>query len=146
MIACLSVCPVRDFVSEENLGRLYVLAKNMGVGFIRILEPRKEGRFSGKDVLLDEEQIELIHRFMIYHNSDHAYTDYPIIQFPGHSQRKSGCLGAGNRYIYIDSNGDFHSCPFCRKPLGNALLESIDQGIVRARASGCHAFKQRKLI
>lgn len=145
IIACLSVCPVKEFVSEENLGRLYLLAKNIGVTFIRILEPRKEGRFSGKDVLLDASQINIIERFVIHHNRDHAYLEYPIIQFPGHSQRESGCLGAGNRYIYIDSIGDFHACPFCRKPLGNAMLQSIDEGIVKARASGCHAFKQRTL-
>jgi MoaA/NifB/PqqE/SkfB family radical SAM enzyme len=146
IIVCLSVCAVREFVTEENLSRFYLLAKEMGVGFIRILEPRKEGRFSGKDVLLDTGQTSIINRFMLDHNSDHAYTDYPIIQYPGHSQRESGCLGAGNRYIYIDSIGDFHACPFCRKPLGNAMVQSIDEGIVKARASGCHVFKQRILI
>lgn len=146
MIVCLSVCPVKEFVSEENLDRLYLLAKNIGATFIRILEPRREGRFSGKDVLLDARQISIIEKFMIHRNSDHAYDEYPIIQFPGHSQRESGCLGAGNRYIYIDSNGNFHACPFCRKPLGNVIIQSMEEGIARARTSGCLAFKQRALI
>jgi MoaA/NifB/PqqE/SkfB family radical SAM enzyme len=145
LIVCLSVCPVRDFVSEENLDRLYHLAKNMGAGFLRIFEPRKAGRFAGKDVLLNSEQIEIVHRFMVSRNSDLVYRTYPIIQFPGHSQRQSGCLGAGNRYLYIDSNGNFHACPFCRQPLGNVLYDSIESGIARARTKGCHEFKQRIL-
>ncbi len=146
IIVCLSICPVREFVSEENLNRFYLLAKELGAGFIRIIEPRKAGRFAGKDILLDEEQIDIIDKFVISRNNDPAYAEYPILQFPGHSQRKSGCLGAGNRYLYIDSNGDFHACPFCRKSLGNVLTESIDLGIAKARATGCHVFKQRPLI
>jgi MoaA/NifB/PqqE/SkfB family radical SAM enzyme len=146
IIVCLSLCAVKEFVSEENLERYHMLAKDLGAGFIRILEPRQEGRFSGKDVRLDKQQTDIISGFMISRNSDRSYSRYPVIQFPGYHQRTSGCLGAGNRYIYIDSNGNFHSCPFCRKPLGNALTESIDEGIDRARASGCHVFKQRTLI
>jgi MoaA/NifB/PqqE/SkfB family radical SAM enzyme len=146
IIVCLSVCPVREFVSDENLDRLYLLAKEMGVGFIRIFEPRKAGRFSGKDILLNEQQIDTIHRFMISHNTDPAYKTYPIIQFGGHYQRKSGCLGAGNRYIYIDSIGDIHACPFCRKPAGSILTKTIDEGIAGVRETGCQAFKQKVLI
>lgn len=146
IIACLSVCPSREFVSELNLDLLYSLAKNMGAQFVRILEPRNAGRYYGKDVLLDGNQVETIDRFMKFRNCDPANNLNPIIQFPGHHQRRSGCLGAGNRYIYIDPNGEYHSCPFCRKPLGNAVTESIDKGISMARASGCQAFKQRILI
>jgi MoaA/NifB/PqqE/SkfB family radical SAM enzyme len=82
---------------------------------------------------------------MIERNASRKYQSYPVIQFPGHHQRKTGCLGSGNRYIYIDPAGDFHSCPFCRKSLGNALEESIGSGIEKARSSGCHMFKQQVL-
>jgi MoaA/NifB/PqqE/SkfB family radical SAM enzyme len=146
IIVCLSICPVKEFVTEQNLNQYHLLAKELGAGFIRILEPRKVGRFSGKDILLDSLQIGIIDNFMVFRNRNPEYNKYPIIQYPGHHQRKLGCLGAGNRYIYIDSNGDFHSCPFCRKPLGSAILESIDNGISKAMASGCHAFKQRAII
>jgi len=146
LIVCLSVCAVKEFVSEENLVLIHLLAKKMGVGFMRIFEPRKAGRFAGKDVLLSAEQISVIHKFVFSRNTDPAFRDFPIIQFSGNSQRKSGCLGAGNRYLYIDANGDFHNCPFCRNPLGSALNKSIEEGIRNARASGCHEFKQRVLI
>lgn len=145
IIVCISVCPVRDFVSEENFDRIHKLAKNMGASFMRILEPRQEGKFTGKDVLLNAMQIETIHKFMFSRNTGSAYKNYPIIQFPGHYSRKHGCLGAGNRYLYIDPAGYFHSCPFCRKPLGNAIKNSISEGAGWARTEGCHAFKQQKL-
>lgn len=146
IIVCLSLCPLKEFVSDENLDRFHLLAKNLGAGFIRIVEPRNAGRFSGKDIRLDDQQIGTIDRFMISRNRDPDYLSYPVIQFSGHYQRKSGCLGAGNRFMYIDSNGDFHACPFCRKPLGNIITEPIDIGIAGARASGCQAFKQQILI
>ena len=146
LVVCLSVCATKEFVSEENLIVLHLLAKNMGAGFLRIFEPRKAGRFAEKDVLLSADQISIIHKFVFSRNTDLVYKDYPIIQFPGHYQRKSGCMGAGNRYLYIDANGDFHNCPFCRNPLGNVLNKSIEEGIANARASGCHEFKQRVLV
>lgn len=146
IMVCLSLCPIGEFVSEENLDRYHQLAKNLGAGFIRILEPRKAGRFSGKDIMLNAQKINIIDRFMVSRNRDPKFIKYPIIQFPGHHQRKSGCLGAGNRFLYIDANGEFHACPFCRKPLGNIIRESIESGITKARASGCQLFKQRTLI
>jgi MoaA/NifB/PqqE/SkfB family radical SAM enzyme len=145
IIVCLSLCAIKEFVTEENLVRYHLMAKKIGAAFIRIMEPRKVGRFSDKDILLSTEQIDIINKFMITRNNDLTWADYPIIQFPGNHQRGSGCYGAGNRYIYIDPKGDFHACPFCRKPLGNVLVESIDSGIAKARSIGCHAFKKSEL-
>lgn len=145
IIVCLSLCPDKDFVTEENLDNYLYMAKEMGVGFIRIMEPRQAGRYSGKDILLPPDVVTILERFVMERNKSRKYRSFPVIQFPGHYQRKIGCLGSGNRFLYIDPAGNFHSCPFCRKPLGNALLESIDSGIEKARSSGCHMFKQQIL-
>lgn len=145
MVVSLSLCPTREFLSVESLAEYAEFAKSLGVGFIRVLEPRPEGRFEGMDVRLNDEDADLLDSFVMKYNNGKVYRKYPVFQFPGHSQRKSGCLGAGNRYIYIDSRGDYHSCPFCRKPLGNAILEPLDAGILRARESGCAVFRQRNL-
>jgi MoaA/NifB/PqqE/SkfB family radical SAM enzyme len=142
IVVCLSLCPVKDFVTEENLNRYCLLAQSLGAGFIRIMEPRKAGRFSGKDIMLEEREIDIIERFMMTSNTDPAYAKYPIILFSGYHQRKSGCYGAGNRYLFIDSNGNFHACPFCRNPLGNILSDSFDAGIEKAKSIGCHLFKK----
>lgn len=146
IIVCLSLCPSKEFVTQENLDRYHMLAKEMSAGFIRIMEPRNAGRYSGKNISLDAGSIAELKRFMILRNSATEYVSFPIILFSGHYQRKSGCLGAGNRFMYIDSNGNFQACPFCRKPLGNALTEPLDIGIKRAREAGCHSFKQQVLI
>ena len=146
IIVSLSLCPVKDFVTYENLGRYHDLAMELGAAFIRIMEPRAAGRFRGKDVMLDKNQIEILDNFVIERNTDRKYREFPIIQFPGHHQRTIGCLGAGNRYIYIDPSGNFHSCPFCRNPLGSALTECIDAGIKRAKEAGCQVFKQQILV
>jgi MoaA/NifB/PqqE/SkfB family radical SAM enzyme len=142
LVVSLSLCPGKDFVTKENLEKYMEYAKSIGAGFIRILEPRPVGRYSGRDVRLTDKQIRIIDDMVILYNNKRKYRDYPIFQFPGHHQRKKGCLGAGYRYIYIDPKGNFHACPFCRNPLGSAVEESIESGIMRAREAGCHAFKQ----
>lgn len=144
ILVCVSLCPLKEFVSEENLARYYQLAKELGAGFVRIMEPRAIGRFSGKDVLLNNMQLRMIEDFMIRGNYDRAYADYPIILFSGFFLRKLGCSGAGNRFIFIDSNGRYHTCPFCRNPLGNLLEESLETAIHKAKATGCPLYKRNQ--
>jgi MoaA/NifB/PqqE/SkfB family radical SAM enzyme len=146
IIVSLSLCPVRDFVTYENLSRYHELSKDLGAAFIRIMEPREAGRFKGADVMLGRKHVDILESFVRERNTDRKFRNYPIIQFPGNHQRRLGCLGAGNRYIYIDPAGNFHSCPFCRNPLGNALTDGISHGISRAKESGCHIFKQQTLV
>ncbi len=50
IVVSLSLCATRDFVTEENLMKYAITAKNMGAHFIRILEPRAVGKFSQHDV------------------------------------------------------------------------------------------------
>jgi MoaA/NifB/PqqE/SkfB family radical SAM enzyme len=142
MVVCLSLCPVIEFVTEENLKKYYLLANQIGAGFIRIMEPMKTGRFTGKDIQLNASHAEILSNFVNASNRDPAYARFPVILYGGNHQRKAGCYGAGNRYIFIDSNGNYHSCPFCRNSLGNVLTESLDQAIIKARGSGCQLYRQ----
>lgn len=121
LITCLSICVTRSFTSKENLLKYTELAKSLGVCFVQILEPKATGNYANKDVLLSEEQISVIEEFHYMVNSEEKFKDYPLIVYHGYHQRRIGCFGGGSRYLYIDSNGDIHSCPFCRKPIGNAL-------------------------
>lgn len=121
LTTCLSICVTRNFISQENLMKYTELAKNWRVCFMQILEPKATGRYADKDVLLTEEQILVIEGFHYMVNSGEQFNDYPIIIYHGYHQRRMGCLGGGSRYLYIDSNGDIHPCPFCRQPIGNAL-------------------------
>jgi MoaA/NifB/PqqE/SkfB family radical SAM enzyme len=124
LTTCLSICVVRSFVSKENLLKYTDLAKSLGVCFVQILEPKATGKYADKDVLLTENQISVLEEFHFMINSEEQYKSYPLIVYHGYHQRRMGCLGGGSRYIYVDSNGDIHPCPFCRKPIGNALYGS----------------------
>ncbi len=141
LIVSLSLCATREFVSEENLLHYAKLARELGAHFIRILEPREAGHFAGQKVFLDRRKTDMISRFAIRMNTAPEYADYPIVTFFGYHQRKLGCMGAANRYMYIDANGDFHACPFCRGRKGNALHEPFNDIIHSLRKTGCHVFK-----
>lgn len=140
--ASLSLCATKKFVSNDNLWKYLRLAKGMGAGFVRILEPRQAGRYTGKDVALSEEQVEQLKEFYLSVNSDSRFRTWPILLYPGYHQRQYGCFGAGERFLYIDSKGEMHACPFCRESTGNVLATPVDVCIKRmATMTGCLQFK-----
>jgi MoaA/NifB/PqqE/SkfB family radical SAM enzyme len=141
IMVSLSLCATREFTTTENLSLYLNLAKEEGVHFVRILEPRKVGNFSNQNVALNKSQVEMISEFTIQMNTNPEYKDFPIVVFFGYHQRKLGCMGAGNRYLYIDSNGEFHACPFCQGSIGNALSKSFNDAIIQLRKNKCQAFK-----
>ncbi|MDP2806722.1 MAG: radical SAM protein [bacterium] len=136
----LSLCAARSFVTRENLDRYLALSKEWQVDFIRVLEPRQAGRFTGPETKLSEEEITLLDSFYLATNSSPASSGNPIVSYPGYHQRRAGCFGAGNRYLYIDSRGDFHACPFCLGKQGNALKDSFETAIAAMKGQGCHVF------
>jgi len=69
------------------------------------------------------------------------YKGYPVLTYPGYYQRRSGCLGAGNRYFYIDSRGDIHACPFCQRKAANAVKDPLAPALEKLRKIGCHEFE-----
>jgi MoaA/NifB/PqqE/SkfB family radical SAM enzyme len=144
MAVSLSLCAARSFVTAGNLGRYRELAREWGADFIRVLEPRQAGRFSGPETELSRSQTDLLDSFYLETNLDPKFRQYPIISYPGYHQRRVGCFGAGNRYLYIDSKGDFHACPFCLGSVGNALTGSLVEAIEKMKSRGCHVFRVNK--
>jgi MoaA/NifB/PqqE/SkfB family radical SAM enzyme len=141
LLICFSICATKEFVTEENLWKYLLLAKSLGAGFIRILEARKVGRYANQDVELEEEHVKILEKFYLTVNSDPQNRSYPYVMYPGYRQRRIGCFGAGNRYLYIDSNGDIHACPFCQDSAGNILSQPLEDIIVKLRKTGCHKFQ-----
>lgn len=137
IVVSLSLCATKDFVTEENLAKYAELAKENGAHFLRILEPREAGRFSGLDVMLSSQQIEMISDFVIKLNSDPRFRDYPVAAFLGYHHRRTECYGAGNRFVYVDPKGEVHACPFCRGSMGNILHEPFDLIVKRLQQIGC---------
>jgi MoaA/NifB/PqqE/SkfB family radical SAM enzyme len=137
MLVSLSLCVTRDFTTEENLMKYLKLARELGVHFVRILEPRAAGKLTGRDIHLTREQAKVISDFAVRMNSDTSFRDFPIIEFLGYHQQKMDCFGAGNRFLYVDPNGDVHACPFCRGKTGNLLKEPAEEILSRNRSLGC---------
>lgn len=137
----LSLCAFRSFVTEENLLKYAELAKEWGAGFIRLLEPREAGRYKGKDIRLEKNQIDILENFFQETNSTVKFRIYPLVTYPGYHQRRIGCLGAGHRYLYIDSSGEIHVCPFCQRSAGNAVNDQLPEAIALLKNSGCQEYK-----
>ena len=137
----LSLCAFRSFVTQDNLTKYAKLAKEWGVGFIRILEPRDAGRYKGKDIELGKDQTDLLEDFFQDFNTSNKFIGYPIVTYPGYNQRRMGCFGAGNRYLYIDSAGDIHACPFCQKSAGNAVSIRIEDAVSILKSFGCQKYE-----
>ena len=140
LLVSLSLCVTREFVSEDNMMAYARLAKHLGVQFVRILEARAVGKFYGKEVHLKSSQASLISQFVIKMNTSKEFRNFPIMIFFGHHQRRVGCMGAGDRYLYIDAKGDVHACPFCRGSQGNVLDIPFEIILSNIRERGCHYF------
>jgi MoaA/NifB/PqqE/SkfB family radical SAM enzyme len=141
MLTSLSLCATKTFISDENLRQYLNLAKEWGACFIRILEPREAGHFKGQDIMLKAEHISVLEDFFKRVNFSAQYRHFPIIMYPAYHQRKIGCFGAGNSYLYIDSMGDIHACPFCQRKAGNAKHDPLIPVIARLKRMGCQEYK-----
>lgn len=140
IIVSLSLCAMSDFVSEENLMKYASLARDWGVHFIRILEPRAAGKYSGKNVHLDPALVDIISRFAIRMNTEPQFSGFPVVNFLGYHQRQMPCFGAGNRFLYVDPSGYVHACPFCRGKTGNLLDEPFRDVLQKVKNAGCPFF------
>ncbi len=138
----LSLTALREFCTPDHLWRYAQLARQWGVHFIRILEPQPVGHFAGQEVELRPSDIAVLEEFVRKIQREPAYQDYPIVEYYAPHQRQVGCSGAGQRFLYVDTDGDMHACPFCQNKCGSALCDSIESGIARMeKASGCHLYE-----
>ncbi|MBL7791129.1 MAG: radical SAM protein [Saprospiraceae bacterium] len=142
LVTTLSLTATRDFTTAENLKAYLDLAKKLGVTFVQLLEPIPVGRYRGQEVALSEAQIQVLTHFYTTYNNDDRYKDYPIIHYPGYLQRRTGCLAAGNRFMYIDTDGDVHICPFCSGKVCHALSFSVEDTLALLGQIDCHYFSK----
>jgi MoaA/NifB/PqqE/SkfB family radical SAM enzyme len=141
LVTAFSLVPVRGFCTAENLWRYAEMARDQGVHLLRILEPRASGRYAGQAVELSAVELQTIESFVCDLQRDRRYRHYPPVEYYGTYQRAVGCSGAGQRYLYVDTDGGLHACPFCQHTCGNMVQQSLEEGLVRLQeAGGCHAF------
>lgn len=140
LAVALALCPTRDFATRENLSQYMDMARRLGVAFVQFVEPRAVGRYAGRDVELLPEQLRLLDEFYLHYNADPAFADYPIINYLGYHQRRVGCFGAGNRFLYIDTNGNAQLCPFCQGKAASMLEFPMEDIVALLQKVGCQAF------
>jgi MoaA/NifB/PqqE/SkfB family radical SAM enzyme len=144
LATAFSLCARRVFITHDNLLRYLKLAAENGAGLVRILEPRNAGRFREREIELEPEQIECLDEFYLFTKRDPSCRNLPGVEYTGYHQRRHGCFGAGVRYLYIDSKGDAHACPFCQNPVGSVLSDPLGECLGRLQAIGCHKFGTRR--
>ncbi len=145
LVVILSLCATKEFVSRVNLMQYASLAKRLGASYILIIEPRAVGRYAEKNVALTSMQEMILEEFYLKMNFDPDYSDMPAVSYHGYHQRRIGCFGGGNRYVYVNTNGELQVCPFCQKKYGNVLTDSIDVCTDKMNKNGCLPFKQAKI-
>ncbi|HET8724863.1 MAG TPA: radical SAM protein [Anaeromyxobacteraceae bacterium] len=137
LVAGISFTATRE-VGASDLDRMAWLGRDLGAGFLRILEPRAVGRWAGQDVALRPGQVDLLLRFARTVNARRS--DLPVVELPALGQRTVGCSGGGDRFLFVDAEGRLHACPFCRGQAGSARGGALPEALARLRARGCHAF------
>ncbi|MBD2721979.1 radical SAM protein [Hymenobacter armeniacus] len=149
LVVNLSLCVTQDFTTPANLLAYARLARQLGVTFIQILEPRAVGHYAGQAVDLSHAQVALLEEFYLEMNYGPDYLDWPLVHYYGYHQRRMGCGGAADRFLYVDTDGDLHACPFCQKKSGSALCSSkggsLDAALASLKTRGCHPFAQASM-
>ncbi len=135
----LSLCARRELVSRDDLVAYGRLAREWGAGFVQLLEPKPVGRWQGRDVALDARQRRELEEFFWSANYDAPLDALPVVAYLDFLQRRAGCLGAGHRYLYVDSAGGVHPCPFCRHAVGRLPDDRLDVLLERLQRLGCPA-------
>ena len=140
MIVTMSVCVTQSFALLNHLMAYARLARTLDASFIQLLEPKQVGNFAGKDVLLNAAQIQILKNFYETLNFNNQFKNFPHVIYHGYYQDKVGCFSAGNRSLYIDTNGDILMCPFCHHKSGNILTDQLPTVIPLMREAGCPTY------
>jgi len=139
LLVCFSICATRSFISETNLFEYAALARDYGVSFIQLLEPKAVGHYAGKDVLLGKEHHQILELFYETMNYDRDYAEWPSVVYHGYNNRHFGCSGSANDYVYADTDGDIHNCPFCYRKHFSAFDEDLPELLMKMKTRGCNA-------
>ena len=142
LVTALSLCATKEFVHDDNFSGYMNLAKDLGVSFVQIIEPRAAGRYKGLDVMLGDKELQLLDEIYLKYNSAPKFKAYPIINSLGYHQRKVGCFGGGSRFFYIDTDGDAQLCPYCTGKKNNVLEKSPKEIIEKLSNKSCHVFEK----
>lgn len=142
MVTSVSVCATKQFIDGGHLMPYMNFAKQLGVQFVQVLEPRMVGHYEGKAVLLNEKHIAALEETFKTINHSSAYKDHPTMLYHGYHQRRVGCF-SGSRSVYVDSAGDVHACPFCHTKSYNIIdLVRKNETALPVKENKCPQFEK----
>jgi MoaA/NifB/PqqE/SkfB family radical SAM enzyme len=140
LAVCFSFCATRDTAEEEQLTAFADLAHSSGVQLIQILEARATGHYAGQDVALGNKEINTLENFFLDTNFSESKRHQPSITYHGFYSRRTGCVGGAKSYVYVDTDGYIHSCPFCQQQLYHALDPNLHKLLQEHKKNGCSSF------
>lgn len=133
----INLCLTKDLVHSGGLPALLELAKDLGVGAIRFLEPIAVGGYLGENMadLFSEEDRARTTEFFEQANSSRRYADYPFISYEAFSEAPAhlGCMMGGHSHFSIDSLGNVIPCVFLPVSFGNIQDEDLPRIFQRMR-------------
>jgi hypothetical protein len=110
--------------------RYLELVKDLGVGFIQLLEPRPCGGYLKADggVLLTQDDRKKLVDFFKQVNTTKHYRGYPLVHYVAYAEspNQCGCMMGGLSHLYIDSCGNVNPCVFLLVTFGNILTEDFE--------------------
>lgn len=127
ILPSICICATRDNIRDDSLYRYLELAKEIGVGFIQILDATPSGNYLGQNVMLSGAELETLKRFHVEVNTSARYRDYPAISARAliEDDAHFGCC-ACNGLCYIDSAGNLQACDLLQISFGNVFEEGFE--------------------
>lgn len=143
ILPSICICATKD-LDEEGLYQYLELAKEIGVGFIQILDATPSGNYLGQDVMLSNKQLDMIRKFHMRVNRDPEFRDYPSISARTLLEGETcyGCA-AGNALCYVDSSGLLQACDLLQISFGNVLEEGVEKVYKRMKDYFPHPYGGR---
>jgi MoaA/NifB/PqqE/SkfB family radical SAM enzyme len=140
LFTAVSVCFTRQNVTIDFAMKHMEMCYHLGADYVQWLEPRAEGHYRGKEVMLEKENIALLENLFEALNHDPAYAHLPTVVYHGYHQRRIGCQSGGKFSFYIDAAGMVHSCPFCHSHDFKVADWLKEPPGVRGMVTACSAF------
>jgi len=127
ILPSIAICATREVVDAGGLWKYLDLAREIGVGFVQVIDATPSGNYLGKDVMLTKPQMEEIKKFHLKVNTDPAYRDHPAVQARAFLEDDdyNGCCAA-NALVYVDSSGNMQPCDLFQVSFGNVIEEGVE--------------------
>ena len=125
----LNVCLTKELVDNNGLPKLLDVAKTMGAGMVRFLDPKPVGGYFGIDseTLFPRTYQDRVVDFALRANKAKEFRNHPLIISIAflESPDRLGCGMGGNSIFYVDSRGNVTPCVFLPLTFGNILTEDV---------------------